>query len=466
MKLRVLYCLVLGVWVSACGGPAPDVEVLPPELAPCVLYPAANASPRLIRVGLTETVAAADAPVPVNEAERMVFRHLFQTLVTLDCRGDVEPGLAREWESMDDGREWRFDLRDNARWSDGMRVTAEDVREAWTVNRRISPDEAPWIWIDPDSIRTMGEDVVLVRLVRPLEDAARLFAHPALAVARRTSAKGWPLGTGPYLISLDRDGVVSMIGNPYFGEGDRSPLDFHVEPGMDPRDLLAQGVDALLTGNRSALAYAAELPGHRVSGESSETVYALVSTYLEPERRGRIEGLREDLARNVAASEATAIKALLWGTCDSDLSPGGYAAVDAFGRDRVVYRQGDADARALAERLVAVALSLNGSDSPGTAPIAVSLGAEDFSLALRTGRDWAYIYSQSDERGICLAKGQLLLDAPWLSAKKNAFSGLVVGLVTTHTRLVTRNTLVSILRDGDGVFRFDHAGWVEPEDAP
>jgi peptide/nickel transport system substrate-binding protein len=44
----------------------------------------------------------------------------------------VTPGLAESWAS-DDGRTWRYTLRDGLKWSDGTPLTAEDI--AYTINR-------------------------------------------------------------------------------------------------------------------------------------------------------------------------------------------------------------------------------------------------------------------------------------------------------------------------------------------
>ena len=39
-------------------------------------------------------------------------------------------GVATRWQS-NDNRVWTFTLRDNARWSDGTPVTAEDFVYSW-----------------------------------------------------------------------------------------------------------------------------------------------------------------------------------------------------------------------------------------------------------------------------------------------------------------------------------------------
>ena len=51
-----------------------------------------------------------------------------------------EPGLAERWEMSDDGRSITFHLR-AARWSDGLPVSADDVRFTWQAQTH---DDVPW----------------------------------------------------------------------------------------------------------------------------------------------------------------------------------------------------------------------------------------------------------------------------------------------------------------------------------
>ncbi|QFU77390.1 peptide ABC transporter substrate-binding protein [Halioglobus maricola] len=63
---------------------------------------------------------------------------LFEGLVTLDP-GTLEPmpGVAERWEISEDQLVWTFYLRDNARWSNGDPLTAEDFH--WSFLRALSP---------------------------------------------------------------------------------------------------------------------------------------------------------------------------------------------------------------------------------------------------------------------------------------------------------------------------------------
>ncbi|WP_159623671.1 peptide ABC transporter substrate-binding protein [Ruania rhizosphaerae] len=63
---------------------------------------------------------------------------LFEGLVVQNSTGsDVEAGTADEWEVSEDGTVWTFHLRDDASWSNGDAVTAQDF--LWTYERLLTP---------------------------------------------------------------------------------------------------------------------------------------------------------------------------------------------------------------------------------------------------------------------------------------------------------------------------------------
>lgn len=72
-----------------------------------------------------------------------VARILFEGLVRLDVfthEYGIEPGVADRWEVSDDGLVYTFHLRENARWSNGEPVTADDFVFSW--RRALLPDTA------------------------------------------------------------------------------------------------------------------------------------------------------------------------------------------------------------------------------------------------------------------------------------------------------------------------------------
>ena len=62
--------------------------------------------------------------------EIQVIRDLYEGLVNQNEKRGVSSGVATRWQS-NDNRVWTFTLRDNAKWSDGTPVTAQDFVYSW-----------------------------------------------------------------------------------------------------------------------------------------------------------------------------------------------------------------------------------------------------------------------------------------------------------------------------------------------
>src|SRR5699024_2324212 len=62
--------------------------------------------------------------------------NIYDTLTTLDENMEVQPGLATEWEEVDDTT-WRFTLKEGVTFHDGTEFTAEAV--AANLNRILDP---------------------------------------------------------------------------------------------------------------------------------------------------------------------------------------------------------------------------------------------------------------------------------------------------------------------------------------
>lgn len=74
-----------------------------------------------------------------------IARNLFEGLLNADKQGNPSPGVAERYESNDDNTVWTFYLREDAKWSDGTPVTAQDFEYAW--KRAVDPELAsPYAW--------------------------------------------------------------------------------------------------------------------------------------------------------------------------------------------------------------------------------------------------------------------------------------------------------------------------------
>ncbi len=175
--------------------------------------------------------ASLDPAKAVGLPEIQVIRDLFEGLVNQDEKGNLIPGVATRWQS-NDNRVWTFTLRDNARWSDGTPVTAEDFVYSW--RRLVDPKTtSPFAWfaaltgianaqniIDgkaaPDTLGVTAVDArtLRVQLDKPLPWFSNLtasFAFYPVQKANVESGDNWTrpgslIGNGAYVL---KDRVVN-----------------------------------------------------------------------------------------------------------------------------------------------------------------------------------------------------------------------------------------------------------------
>ncbi|MBD2779553.1 oligopeptide ABC transporter substrate-binding protein OppA [Xenorhabdus sp. 42] len=70
-----------------------------------------------------------------------IINDFFDTLVSVDNKGNIVPKLAESWETKDN-KTWIFHLRKGIKWSDGTPITADDVVFSWrrlTDPKTLSP---------------------------------------------------------------------------------------------------------------------------------------------------------------------------------------------------------------------------------------------------------------------------------------------------------------------------------------
>lgn len=92
----------------------------------------AQVDDQILFVGNGAEPEGLDPHIVTGVPEHHILTALFEGLVGMDA-GDPspKPAVAESWEVSDDGLVYTFHLRDNAKWSNGDALTAEDFRYAW-----------------------------------------------------------------------------------------------------------------------------------------------------------------------------------------------------------------------------------------------------------------------------------------------------------------------------------------------
>src|SRR3989454_10806834 len=165
------------------GGGGGETRAAPDES--CLLSTGSvSARSPTITIGLSDAVDPRHAPFARNDAERIVFRHLYEAPVRVDCEGHVLPELADKWAKDDGGRRWTFRLRDGAQFWDGAPVTAQDVvfgrgGVGYTLG---APDKS----------------VVGLSFAKGRDDVPARLGDPGPAGTQPAPDSGWAVGTGAH----------------------------------------------------------------------------------------------------------------------------------------------------------------------------------------------------------------------------------------------------------------------------
>lgn len=93
-----------------------------------------------LRVAIMGEPASLDPHQVSGVWENDVVGDLFEGLVTEDRDVKRIPGVAKSWDISDDGKVYTFHLREDAKWSDGEALTAEDFVFSW--RRLLDPNTA------------------------------------------------------------------------------------------------------------------------------------------------------------------------------------------------------------------------------------------------------------------------------------------------------------------------------------
>ncbi|MCY4102206.1 MAG: ABC transporter substrate-binding protein [bacterium] len=183
---------------------------------------------------------------------------IYNTLVEADpdTLPNVGPGIADEWSSSPDGMTWTFHIRDNARFSNGEPVTAEDVQ--FSLERFADPTisvNIPSLGVGVESVDIIDDQTVQVNLDRPVGAfLENISVFPASIINKAAVlAEGddhWmnPLGTGPFKVKEWVPGShITLERNEYYWEEGKPYLDeirFDYIPDDNARILRIQGGDA------------------------------------------------------------------------------------------------------------------------------------------------------------------------------------------------------------------------------
>ncbi|PER32659.1 peptide ABC transporter substrate-binding protein [Bacillus cereus] len=115
-RLMVM-ALVTSLFLTACNNKANKSDV--------------EAKKQVLNVTVSEEIPSLDTTKTMDGTSAHVMQNIFEGLYVLDDQDNPTPAIAKSFERSEDGKKYTFDLRKNAKWSNGDSVTANDFIFAW-----------------------------------------------------------------------------------------------------------------------------------------------------------------------------------------------------------------------------------------------------------------------------------------------------------------------------------------------
>lgn len=179
--------------------------------------------------GLAGFPAAINPVLANDDASHALCALIFTGLVKLDQKGEPVPDLAESWTISPDGKTYTFVLRTNARWQDGVPVTADDAVYTYKIMQDpqySGPFGAAWRDVSVEKVddRTIKLTLQKGPYAPFLEYTAvgLLPAHLLSSVGARDLPTSrfnvQPVGTGPFRIKEVQADLITVEAAPtYYG---------------------------------------------------------------------------------------------------------------------------------------------------------------------------------------------------------------------------------------------------------
>ncbi|BCC28985.1 MULTISPECIES: peptide ABC transporter substrate-binding protein [Bacillus cereus group] len=100
----------------------------------------AESKKQVLNVTVSEEIPSLDTAKTMDGTSAHVMQNIFEGLYVLDDQDQPISAVAKSFKRSEDGKKYTFDLRKDAKWSNGDNVTAHDFMFAW--KRAIAPETA------------------------------------------------------------------------------------------------------------------------------------------------------------------------------------------------------------------------------------------------------------------------------------------------------------------------------------
>lgn len=212
----------------------------------------ADSSKEKLVFNLGEDPETIDPTLNTSSGASTIIVNAFEGLMRLDENEKAVPGIAKELNVSEDGLIYTFNLRDDAKWSDGKPVTAKDFEYSWVraLTKETGAEYCYQLFYikngeafyegnvtrDELGIKVVNDYTLEVTLESPTDYFAELTAFPTLMPLREdivsANPDGWANGAesyisnGPFkLTNWEMKSKLTFEKNEYYWDKDSVKLD-------------------------------------------------------------------------------------------------------------------------------------------------------------------------------------------------------------------------------------------------
>lgn len=159
-----------------------------------------------LRVAVPSEPPTLDTHVNTTTISSNIARNIFETLLTFDANGEIQPMLAESYEESADGKSIEFTLRKGVKFHNGEEMKASDV--VASMNRWITVSSSGKETFKGATFTEIDEYTVLLEMAQPTSTAALVLAYsggespgimPASVIDEDIKARITEyIGTGPF----------------------------------------------------------------------------------------------------------------------------------------------------------------------------------------------------------------------------------------------------------------------------
>jgi peptide/nickel transport system substrate-binding protein/oligopeptide transport system substrate-binding protein len=201
-------------------------------------------STRPFNLGLIEPVEKIEPASIQNHGQKLVASAIFEGLVYYDeDKQSVQPRLARKWKYSPDGKSITIELRKDVKFSNGKKLTAQDVKASFEYNIGTSVDwnntclYLPIVGskeringktMEITGIQVLGKHSLKIALQQPHAAFMASLSNPVFWIMDLESGLTPPAGTGPYILKEKSDASLQLLRNEHYYRGQAHVSALHV----------------------------------------------------------------------------------------------------------------------------------------------------------------------------------------------------------------------------------------------